>query len=117
VFWHLPMSMRIHNNEIGATGASASAPVETALQRQGSLRPSGSAGFGGADYVEISSLSGNIAATSAALVNQQAARVSRLAALYAGGDYQVDSMQLSRALISGSLAGGGFESEGSGGSH
>jgi len=50
-----------------------------------------------------------VATSVGALGEQQAARVSQLAALYARGDYQVDSMQVSRALISGAIASGPIE--------
>jgi hypothetical protein len=104
------MSMRIHDDGLAAAAASQSAPANGPIGLgSGSSRQSGSVSNLGADQVDISSLSGNVAATSAALANQQAARVSQLAALYAKGDYHVDSMQLSRALISGSMAGGSVE--------
>jgi hypothetical protein len=65
----------------------------------------------GTDQVDISSLSGNVAASSAALASQQAARVSHLAALHSKGEYQLDSMQISRALLSGAIAAGPAEEE------
>jgi len=104
------MSMRIQNDGIATAGASQTTPADGLGLHQAS-RQSGSITDIGTDQVEISSLSGNVAA----LANQQADRVSQLAALYARGDYHVDSMQLSRALISGSLAGGSVESDSLGG--
>jgi hypothetical protein len=98
------MSMQIHNDGIAGPAASQSAPAESAAQPGSSTQ----IGFpnSGADQVEISSLSGNIAASVNALANQQAGRVSQLAALYARGEYQVNSQQLSHALVSAAISGG-----------
>jgi hypothetical protein len=97
------MSMRIYNDGIGGASAFQPASGETGVQT-GSTTRAGSTRYSGADQVEISSLSGNVAAATAALASQQAARVSRLAALYGRGEYQVNSMQLSRALVSNALS-------------
>jgi len=96
------MSMRIYNDGIGAS-AFQPGSVDTA-QSAGSSTRTGSAGSSGTDQVEISSLSGNIAAATSALAGQQAARVSQLAALYAKGDYQVNSLRVSQALVSNALS-------------
>jgi anti-sigma28 factor (negative regulator of flagellin synthesis) len=104
------MSMRIHNDGIAASAASQAAAAETAAQ-PGLSKQAGSVANSGADQVDISSLSGNIAASAAALTGQQAARVSQLAALYAKGEYRVDSVQLSRALVSTALASGPAEED------
>ena len=104
------MSIRIQNDGIGATGSSQVAPVDNA-GRSGQSTFTSSIGNSGSDHVDISSLSGNIAATSSALADQQAARVSQLAALYSKGDFQVDSAQLSRALVSGAMSGSSFDGD------
>jgi len=105
------MSMRIHNEGIAAAAAPPPPPVENVAQQGSSTLAAPIANSGG-DQIEISSLSGNVASTVGALAEQQAARVSHLAALYARGDYQVDSMQTSRALLAGALASGPVEEEG-----
>jgi hypothetical protein len=98
------MSIRIQNDGIASAATSQTAPVEQA-GKQGSSARSGSVANSGADQVDISSLSGNIAASSGALAEQQAARVSQLAGIYSKGDLQVDSQQLSRALVSSAIQG------------
>jgi hypothetical protein len=99
------MSIRIQNDGIAAASTAPLAPTENAGKPDSSSQ-SGSVSAGGADLVDISSLSGNIAASVSALADQQAARVSQLAALYAKGDYQVNSAQLSHALVSAAIGGG-----------
>ena len=103
--------MRIHNDGTAGPAASQAVPVDGAAQPGSTTRASSISGSG-ADQVEISSLSGNIAASVAGLAGRQAARVSQLAAQYAKGDYHVNALQLSRALVSGALAGGSVEEGG-----
>jgi hypothetical protein len=95
--------MRIHNEVIAAAQPPPPAPAEN-VARAGSSTLAGSIARSGGDEVEISSFSGNVATSVGVLAEQQAARVGHLAALYARGDYQVDSMQISRALVSGAIA-------------
>ncbi|SPE23317.1 exported hypothetical protein [Candidatus Sulfopaludibacter sp. SbA3] len=102
------MSMRIQNDVIATTPASQAAAAESSLPA-GSSKRLGSTADAGADQIEISSLSGNVAQSSAVLASRQAARVSQLAALYAKGQYQVDSQQLSRAMVSHAISAGSLE--------
>jgi hypothetical protein len=104
------MNIQIHNDQVAGIATPLAAPVESAAQRSGSTQTE-STGHSGADQVAISSLSGNIAASAAALANQQAARVSQLAAIYAKGEYQPDSLATSRALVSAAIAGGSVEED------
>ena len=104
------MSMRIQSDGMAAAAASPAAQAESTVQ-SGSFTKAGSAANGGSDQVDISSLSGNVAASVAALAGQQADRVSQLAALYAKGEYPADSLQISRALVSGAIAGGSLEED------
>ena len=96
------MSIRIQNDGIGATAASQTAPVEK-TGKPGSSTQSSSISNSGSDQVDISSLSGNIGESSGALASQEAARVSQLTALYSSGNYQVNSQQLSHALVSSAM--------------
>lgn len=99
------MSIQIHNDGIASLPASQSAPAGNVTQSNSPAK-TGSAANTGADQVDISTLSGNIASSSSALASQQASRVQQLAALYAKGQYQVDARQLSSALVSRALASG-----------
>jgi hypothetical protein len=99
------MSIRIQNDGIAAAAASQTAPAEK-TGKPGSTS-SGSIGSSGADQVDISSLSGSIAAASSALASQQSARVSQLTGLYASGQFQVNSAQLSSALVTSAMGSAG----------
>jgi hypothetical protein len=103
--------MRIQNDGIANLAASQAAQVQNATQPGGSQQTD-SAAQSGSDQIAISSLSGNIASSSAALAGEQAARVSQLAAVYARGEYQPNSMQTSQALVAAALAGGSLEENG-----
>jgi anti-sigma28 factor (negative regulator of flagellin synthesis) len=104
------MSIRIQNDGIAGAATSQALPAENA-GKAGSSTQAGAAAIGGADQVDISSLSGNISASSSALAAQSADKVSQLAALYSKGEYQVDSMQLSRALVSSAIDSGSVEGD------
>jgi hypothetical protein len=104
------MSMRIHNDGIAAAAAPPPAPAENVAQLGSSTLVAPIANTGG-DQVDISSFSGSVASSVGALAEQQATRVSHLAALYARGEYQLDSMQTSRALLSGAIASGPAEED------
>ncbi|MGP8243208.1 MAG: flagellar biosynthesis anti-sigma factor FlgM [Bryobacteraceae bacterium] len=104
--------MRIRLQNDGVAGTSASATGQTSLTQSGSsTAPASGLNTGGADQVEISSLSESISNASAALASQQAGRVSHLAAVYAKGQYEVDSVELSHALVSNALASGSVEGD------
>lgn len=104
------MSMRIQNDGIAAAAASSAAAAENAA-KTGSSTKAGSAADSATDHVDISSLSGNVAASVAALASQQAARVGELAALYARGGYSADSTETSRAMVSQAISGGSLEED------
>jgi len=93
------MSIQIHNHGIVGPETPPSAPLGNVAQPGSSTRI-GIAANSDADQVEISSLLGNIASSAAVLADQQAAHVTQLAAVYARGQYPVDSLQLSHALVS-----------------
>jgi len=98
--------MRIQNDGIAGTTAAHAVPAENA---GASLTRSISETNGSTDQVCISSLSAKIAESVGAVAEQQANRVSQLAAMYAKGAYQPDSMQTSQALLSGAIAAGPLE--------
>jgi hypothetical protein len=97
------MSIRIQNDGIAAASTSQTAPAEK-MGKPGSAS-SGSVSNSGADQVDLSSLSGSIGALSGALASQQSARVNQLTALYANGQFQANSAQLSRALVTSAMGG------------
>jgi anti-sigma28 factor (negative regulator of flagellin synthesis) len=104
--------MRIRLENDGVSAASTAGAGQINPTRSGSSSPTAPAGHtGGADQVEISPLSESISNASNALQTQQADRVNQLAAVYAKGQYQVDSAQISHALVSQALASGSVENE------
>jgi hypothetical protein len=104
-FGYLVMSIQIHSEHVAGIATPLAAPVDGGSRPEAPPRAESIAG-GGGDQVAISSLSGNIAASAAALASQHASRVSQLAALYGKGAYQPDSLQTSRALVSAAMAAG-----------
>ena len=104
------MSLQIHNDQIAGAATPLAAPIDGA-PRSGGTAQAESVTNAGADQVAISSLSGSIAESSAALASQHAVRVGELAALYAKGAYQPSSVETSRALVSEALAGGSVEAD------
>jgi anti-sigma28 factor (negative regulator of flagellin synthesis) len=106
------MSVRIQNHDLAGTGpAQAGRADETS--RVANLKHKDTPGLdgNGQDRVEISSLSERVAAVGEAQDAQQAQRVRKLAALYESGQYRVDPLQLSRALVSHAIAGAPEESK------
>ncbi|HVW07870.1 MAG TPA: flagellar biosynthesis anti-sigma factor FlgM [Bryobacteraceae bacterium] len=101
------MSIRIQNDGIGSGVAPEVNRVGDAGHAAGA---SGKGRVGtttaGGDQVEISSAAQTFSDGVSASSAQHSARVKELSALYASGRYQVDSHQVSRALVSGSLSAG-----------
>ena len=91
------MSIRVQHEPLAGAGA-----LETS--RTDGLGPSSKGRFDGAsastDSVDISPLSGNIAATLSSIGAQQASRVRQLAALYSSGRYEVEASKVSHAIVS-----------------
>lgn len=101
------MSIRIQNDGLAGAAASETSRTQDTVQiGNGAGRP-GSRFDASSDRVEISSLSGQIADASNSSQAAQANRVSKLAAMYQSGRYQVDSVAVSRALVSQAIQTGG----------
>ena len=106
------MSIRIQSDHLAGTQSSETSKAHEISPSTNSSSAKTRQAGGGADQVEISSLSESIRSASAAQESQQAGRVRQLAALYASGRYQVDSKQVSHAMVSqalGETEGGGKE--------
>lgn len=104
------MSIQIYNDGLAGAGAgSGSSEVSRAQDvsrsTPGSQKPA--SGGGGEDSVQISSLSSTLSAQS----SDRAARVAQLAAAYQSGNYQVNSMDLSKAMVNNALQSGKVDSE------
>jgi hypothetical protein len=105
------MNIQIQNDHVAGIATPLASPVESATHPAGSTQVE-SAAQSGSDQVAISSFSGSIASSAAALDGQQAARVNQLAALYARGAYQPDSLATSQAMISAALSSGSVGEDG-----
>jgi len=100
------MDIRIQSESLeGANALHTSRTEETALAGQSERKSGLKALAGGQDSVQISSLSEQISAINQQQDVQASTRVAALTALYAQGNYQVDSASLSRALVSHALSG------------
>jgi hypothetical protein len=100
------MNLKIGTDGLaGAQAPGASGALET---HRANLRPAGgeSAAPAGHDTVAISSLSAQIHEALTASQVEAARRLTGLAELYARGQYQVDAVKLSRALVSHALRAG-----------
>jgi anti-sigma28 factor (negative regulator of flagellin synthesis) len=98
------MSIRIYTDGLANAAASeASRNEELSRAGAGSKQSVVSSSSEGGDQVQISSLSESIAAGSSQQDTAQAHRVAKIAAQYENGTYHVDSLQLSRALVSSAL--------------
>lgn len=101
------MSIRIYNDGMaGAAAAEASRAQDVSRPTSSGKAAEGIASLGG-DHVEISSLSASVASQS----SQRSARVQELAAMYQSGRYEVNSMDVSRAIVNNALSAGATGSE------
>jgi anti-sigma28 factor (negative regulator of flagellin synthesis) len=101
------MSIRIYNDGLGGTGAAeTSRTQEISRATTGGTTSVGSASSG-EDQVQISSLSEALGSQGI----QRDARVQQLASIYQSGGYQVNSMDVSRAIVNNALQAGAAESD------
>jgi anti-sigma28 factor (negative regulator of flagellin synthesis) len=86
------------STETSRTGQPAAAASGTGKARTASAGESG-------DHVEVSSVAESISAGISAQNLQHAARVTQLGALYASGQYTVDSGRVSSAIVGSAVTG------------
>ncbi len=103
------MSIRIQNDGLSGAAASETSRTQDIVQIGGHSSNGASRAGEPTDTVEISSLSGRIADAGSSIDAAQSKRVSYLAQLYQSGRYQVDSLAVSRALVSQALSASGTE--------
>jgi anti-sigma28 factor (negative regulator of flagellin synthesis) len=100
------MSIRIYSDGLAGTAASETSRAQE-LSRTTTGRTSSWSPAGGEDQVQISSLSEALSAQG----SQRTARVQDLAAVYQSGRYQVNSMDVSHAIVNNALQAGSTESD------
>jgi anti-sigma28 factor (negative regulator of flagellin synthesis) len=94
------MSVRIQNDQTaGIPSPEVNRAGGTTSLSSGNGKSTTAVGAGSGDHVQFSSAAENISAGVSAQNQQQAARVTQLSALYASGQYSVDSTKISRALV------------------
>jgi anti-sigma28 factor (negative regulator of flagellin synthesis) len=103
------MSIRIYTDGLASAAASEASRNEELSRAGAAGKPNAGPISDGLDQVQISSLSESIAAGSSRQDAAQAQRVSQIAAQYANGTYHVDSLQLSRAMVSNAIGSSGVE--------
>lgn len=104
------MSIHIQNDSLGSAAAAGvghadPAPSPATSPSQSIVR----SGHRGADSVDLSSLSQNVAAASTAQEAQQTSRLKQLASLYRSGQYVIDATQVSHAMVTQALGEGSSE--------
>lgn len=98
------MSIRIDNDQLtAAAGAQAGKTEQSGATGSRPLFGTGTQSTG-SDSVEMSSIASNLISSGAAEEAGRSQRVSQLAAAYANGSYQPDSLHISRAMIAQSLS-------------
>ena len=101
------MSIQIYNDGLAGTAASETSRAQDVSGAATSARPSSGSTAGGEDQVQISSLSSALSAHG----SQHAAHVQQLAATYQSGRYQVNSADVSKAIVNNALKAGSAEGE------
>ena len=101
------MSIQIYSDGLAGAGASEATRTQDLSRATTGGKPSSGASTGGEDQVQISSLSTTLAADA----SQHAARVQELSAVYQSGQYQVNSIDVSSAIVKHALASQGMEGE------
>jgi anti-sigma28 factor (negative regulator of flagellin synthesis) len=101
------MSIQIYNDGLAGAGASEATRTQDLSRATTGGKPSSGAASSGEDQVQISSLSSTLTADG----SQHAARVQELSAVYQSGGYNVNSMDVSRAIVNHALTSAGMEGE------
>lgn len=101
------MSIRIYNDGLAGAAASETSRAQELSRTSSTGRPSSGSTAGGEDQVQISSVSEALSAQA----SSRAAHVQELAAAYQSGRYQVNSTDVSRAIVNNALGVGNTESE------
>jgi anti-sigma28 factor (negative regulator of flagellin synthesis) len=101
------MSIQIYNDGLAGAGASEATRTQDLSRATTGGKPTSGASSGGEDQVQISSLSSALVAGE----SQRAARVQELSAAYQTGQYQVNSTDVSRAMVNHALTAPGMEGE------
>jgi anti-sigma28 factor (negative regulator of flagellin synthesis) len=96
------MSIQIYNDGIAGAAASGAGRTQELSQPPAGGKPSSGSTVSGEDTVQISSLSSGLSSHQ----SERAARVQQLAAAYQSGQYEVNSMDVSKALVNHALQAG-----------
>ena len=98
------MSIRITNDQTNGVASSQTARTELSpSSASGGQKARGRHHDTSADQISVSSVTEAIVAGVSTHGVRQSGKVSQLSALYASGKYEIDSVAVSRALVSGAL--------------
>lgn len=103
----LCMSIQIYNDGLAGAGASETSRAQELSRTTTGGAPSSGSAAGGEDQVQISSVSSSLSAQG----SERAGRVQELAGAYQSGQYHVNSLDVSKALVDHALKAGGVEGE------
>jgi len=101
------MSIQIYNDGLAGAGASEAARTQELSHTAAGGRPGSGVAEGAEDQVQISSLSSTLTAQG----SERAARVAQLAAAYQSGQYSVNSVEVSRAIVNHALESASVEGD------
>jgi anti-sigma28 factor (negative regulator of flagellin synthesis) len=101
------MSIQIYNDGLAGAGASEATRTQDLSRAATGGKPAFGPSSSGEDQVQISSLSSALTADG----SQHAARVQQLSAVFQSGRYEVNSMDVSRAIVNQALTSPGMEGE------
>ena len=99
------MSIRIYNDGLAGAAAAETSRAQELSRTTGTSKSVEGSSASGEDQVQISSLSETLAAQS----SQRAARVQDLAGVFQSGRYQVNSVDVSKAIVNQALQAGSAE--------
>jgi anti-sigma28 factor (negative regulator of flagellin synthesis) len=99
------MSIQIYNDGLAGATSGVGGAQDISRVSTGGHKPASGSGASGEDQVQISSISSTLSAQG----SDRAARVQQLAAAYQSGNYQVNSVDVSKAMVNHALQSGSVE--------
>lgn len=99
------MSIRIESDQIGSASSPATRVDQVSRPPDQASKSTGVASQG-QDHVDVSPATAKISAELSAQSSTRTSHVQQLSALYASGQYKVDSAQVSQSLVASAIGAG-----------
>jgi len=99
------MSIRIESDQIGSASSPA-ARVDQVSRAPDNPSKSTAVTTSGQDQIDVSPATAKISAELSAQSSTRASQVQQLGALYASGQYKVDSAQVSQSIVTSAIGAG-----------